>query len=58
MPKTITTNLYKAESILLNQHLFKLSQENFLAFEAALATPLPENTELKALLQVPSPWEK
>jgi len=52
----------EAENILLDQRLFKrlfkLSQENFIAFETASFAPIPENEKLKSLLHAPSPWEK
>ena len=48
----------EAENVLLDQRLFQLSQEDFEAFEAALAAPIPDNAQLKALLQEPAPWEK
>ena len=48
----------EAENVLLDQRLFQLSQEDYEAFEAALAAPIPDNAKLKALLQEPSPWEK
>ena len=48
----------EAENVLLDQRLFQLNKEEFEAFEAALTAPIPENAQLKALLQGPSPWEK
>jgi len=48
----------EAENVLLDQRLFQLNEDDFEAFEAALAAPIPENAKLKALLQEPSPWEK
>jgi len=48
----------EAENVLLDQRLIQLNQEDFEAFESALAAPIPENADLKALLQEPSPWEK
>jgi len=48
----------EAENVLLDQRLFQLNKEEFEAFEAALTAPIPENAQLKALLQEPSPWEK
>lgn len=48
----------EAENVLLDQRLFYLNEEDFEAFEAALVTPVPDNTKLKSLLAEPSPWEK
>jgi len=48
----------EAENVLLDQRLFQLNKTDFEDFEAALAAPVPENVQLKALLQEPSPWEK
>lgn len=47
----------EAETVLLDQRLFSLDQEQFEAFEAALAEPLPDNTKLKALLAKDYPWK-
>ena len=41
----------EAENVLLDQRLFQFSQEDYEAFEAALAAPIPDNAKLKALLQ-------
>lgn len=48
----------EAENVLLDQRLFQLSDEDFEVFEAALAAPIPENAQLKALLKEKPPWEK
>ncbi len=48
----------EAENVLLDQRLFQLSDNDFEAFEAALAAPIPENAKLKALLNEASPWEE
>ena len=48
----------EAENVLLDQRLFQLNDNDFKAFEAALAAPIPENAKLKALLNEVSPWEK
>lgn len=47
----------EAENVLLDQRLFRLNQDDFDAFEAALtATPKPNN-QLKKLLSEPAPWQ-
>ncbi len=48
----------EAENVLLDQRLFQLSDNDFEAFEAALAAPIPENAKLKALLNEAPPWEE
>ncbi|MFT6552124.1 MAG: hypothetical protein ACJA1I_002172 [Zhongshania marina] len=47
----------EAQNVLLDQRLFQLDEDDFAAFEQALAAPIPENAALKALLKEPSPWE-
>ena len=48
----------EAEHVLLDQRLFHLDEEKFKAFESALNTPIPNDTNLKSLLSETSPWEK
>lgn len=48
----------EAENVLLDQRLLQLNDNDFTAFEAALAAPIPENAKLKALLNEAAPWEK
>lgn len=48
----------EAENVLLDQRFFQLNDNDFKAFEAALAAPIPENAKLKALLNEVAPWEK
>jgi uncharacterized protein (DUF1778 family) len=48
----------EAENVLLDQRLLQLNDNDFEAFEAALAAPIPENAKLKALLNEAAPWEK
>lgn len=48
----------EAENVLLDQRLFQLDEDAFAKFEAALSAPIPENQQLKALLEEPSPWDK
>lgn len=47
----------EAQNVLLDQRLFQLDEDDFAAFEQALAAPISENAALKALLKEPSPWE-
>jgi uncharacterized protein (DUF1778 family) len=48
----------EAENVLLDQRFFQLNDNDFMAFEAALTAPIPENATLKALLNETPPWEK
>ncbi len=48
----------EAESVLLDQRLFHLSENQFSEFESAIDQPIPDNTKLKALLRSKAPWEK
>ena len=47
-----------AENILLDQRIFSLSVEKFEQFNKILDKPVVENTEVHALLNSKSPWEK
>ena len=47
----------EAENVLLDQRLFLLDSDDFDKFEKALNTPFKNNSQLKALLSEPSPWE-
>lgn len=47
----------EAENVLLDQRLFHLDEDAFVAFNAALEAPVPANAKLKLLLASPSPWE-
>lgn len=48
----------EAENVILDQRLYELDKEAFIAFELTLNADLPENNKLKALLEDPSPWEQ
>lgn len=48
----------EAENILLDQRLFALDDDKFIALQAMLDAPVNDNHALKALLVNPSPWEK
>ena len=47
----------EAENVLLDQRFFQLDDDALAAFDAALDSPVPDNTKLKSLLATPSPWE-
>ena len=49
----------EAMDILLDQRLFLLNEEQFLAFESALSTPLPADNQerIQKLLDKKAPWE-
>ena len=48
----------EAENVLLDQRLFYWSEEDFDAFEKALAKPVEINAKLQKLLSEPDPWDK
>ena len=47
-----------AENILMNQHVFFVSDKAYQAFQAALERPTKVNPRLKKLLRSKAPWEK
>lgn len=47
----------EAENVLLDQRLFRLNQDDFDAFEAALTAMPKPNAQLKQLLSEPAPWQ-
>lgn len=47
----------KAEEVLLDERLFQLDEEQFLAFIAALDAPVKDVPALRELLAKPAPWE-
>lgn len=47
----------EAESVLLDQRYFTLSEESFQRFKAALDAPPASNEKLRALLKMKAPWE-
>ncbi|WP_411820129.1 DUF1778 domain-containing protein [Hyphococcus formosus] len=47
-----------AEDALLDRRLFALEEDQFHAFEAALAAPLPETANLENLLAKKPAWER
>ena len=47
----------EAESVLLDQRYFHLSDEQFEEFEKVLSQPLNYNEKLKNLISSPAPWE-
>ena len=47
----------EAESVLLDQRMFHLTDEQFKLFENALNHPAPYNQKLTGLLTSSAPWE-
>jgi uncharacterized protein (DUF1778 family) len=47
----------EAENVLLDQRLFQLDNETFLAFSSMIEEPVPDNAKLKSLLASTPPWE-
>ncbi len=48
---------HEAENVLLDRRLFHLKNEDYDAFEAALQTPVRDNSALSKLLGKRAPWE-
>ena len=47
-----------AERVLLDQRLFLLDDEDFAAFEAALAAPAEPDEALRRTMNAPLPWQE
>jgi uncharacterized protein (DUF1778 family) len=54
----LETACREAESVLLDQRYFALSQEEFKRFTSMLDRPAKNNPKLRRLLQTKAPWER
>ena len=54
----LETACREAESVLLDQRYFSLSEEAFRKFAAMLDRPPKDNPKLRRLLQAKAPWDR